>query len=110
MHTPKLCAMSLYFYKFTQSKRGIVTSERPLEGERETRTKNIGGVTISVPVQSSGNTAKGKQGMKFGFTAIAPEAAAKMNLNVGDELPLELTDKQVISPDGEVLENLYWAH
>tara|TARA_R100000951_G_C2648692_1_gene183569 strand:+ start:1490 stop:1774 length:285 start_codon:yes stop_codon:yes gene_type:complete len=92
----------LYFYKLTQSGKGIVTSSAPLTGSK-TVTKEIGGMSIEVRVQ-------GAQDVKFGFTAVDPSASAKMNLQVGDELPLELTDKRVVNSEtGEQISNLYWA-
>jgi hypothetical protein len=95
----------MYFYKFTQTKKGIVTSTEPLTG-LNTTTKMIGGVEVPVREQTG---ATGD--VKFGFTAISPELASKMNLQVGDKLPLELTDKQVVNNvTGEVVPNLYWAH
>lgn len=95
---------SLFFYAFTQIKKGIVTSTEPLTGMK-TSTKMIGGVEVQVRERS------GEQGeVKFGYTAIKPEAAAQMNLSVGDELPLELTDKPVVDSSGEVIPNLFWAH
>lgn len=78
---------SLYFYKFTQTKKGLVTSSQPLNLEIN-KTKDV----------------------VFGFTAISPELASQMNLKVGDELPLNLTEKQVINTTtGELIPNLYWA-
>ena len=95
----------MYFYKFTQTKKGIVTSTEPLTGQKTT-TKMIGGIEVPVREQTG---ATGE--VKFGFTAISPELASKMELQVGDKLPLELTDKQVVNNvTGEVVPNLYWAH
>ena len=94
----------MYFYKFTQTKKGIVTSTEPLTGTQETTTKMIGGVEVSVRKQNTTGE------VKFGFTAISPELASQMNLQVGDELPLELTEKQVVNTTtGELIPNLYWA-
>ena len=91
----------MYFYKFTQTGKGIVTSTAPLNQTME--TKKIGGVEVSVRVQT--------KDVKFGFTAIDEGLAASMKLQVGDELPLEITDKPVVnSTTGEVIPNLYWAH
>ena len=95
----------MYFYKFTQTKKGIVTSTQPLTG-MNTVTKMIGGIEVPVREQSGANGE-----VKFGFTAISPELASKMNLQVGDELPLEITDKPVVNNlTGEVIPNLYCAH
>jgi hypothetical protein len=33
-----------------------------------------------------------------------------MNLAIGDELPLEITDKPVKNKDDEVIPNMFWAH
>lgn len=94
---------SLFFYKFTQSKKGLITTTRPITGTK-TLTKNIDGVGIL----SKGPMPKE---LRFGFTAISPELASKMNLQVGDELPLEITDKPVVNKaTGEIIPNLYWAH
>ena len=94
----------MYFYKFTQTKKGIVTTTEPLNGMK-TVTKMIGGVESEVRQQT------GAQGeVKFGFTAIKPELAAQMNVAVGDELPLEITEKPVVDGDGELIPNLFWAH
>ncbi len=90
----------LYFYKFTQTKKGIVSSTQPMKG-----TNLISDVEVPVR-EMSGSQSE----VKFGFTAIKPEAAAQMNLSVGDELPLELTDKPVVDSNGEVISNLFWAH
>lgn len=95
----------MYFYKFTQTKKGIVTSTEPLTGMKTT-TKLIGGIEVPVREQAG---ATGE--IKFGFTAISPELAEKMNLQVGDALPLEITDKPVVNNvTGEIIPNLYWAH
>jgi hypothetical protein len=94
----------MYFYKFTQTKKGIVTSTEPLTGMKTT-TKMIGGVEVEVREQA------GAQGeVKFGFTAIKPELAAQMEVAVGDELPLEITEKAVVDGNGEAIPNLFWAH
>jgi len=84
--------------------KGIVSSTEPLTG-LSTVTKNIGGVEVQVREQSnaSGN-------VKFGFTAIDPEMAAQMQLEVGDPLPLTLTDKSVTDKEGNIVPNLFWAH
>jgi len=95
---------TLFFYKFTTTKKGLVTSTEPLTGMK-TSTKIIGGVEVQVREQAG---ATGE--IKFGYTAIKPEAAAQMNLSVGDELPLELTDKPVVDGNGEAIPNLFWAH
>lgn len=93
----------LYFYKYTQSKKGLITTTRPLSGIKTT-TKNIDGDELL-----SKDTIT--QELKFGFTAISPELADKMNLQVGDELPLEITDKPVVNTaTGEIIPNMYWAH
>lgn len=85
--------------------RGIVTSTEPLTGHNSV-TKKIGGVEVSVREQTG---ATGR--VRFGFTAISPELAEKMNLQVGDKLPLKITDKPVVNNvTGEVVPNLYWAH
>ena len=95
----KFTKSRLYFYKFTQTKKGIVTSTQPIG------TKLING--IEVPVREmSGSQSE----VKFGFTAIKPELAAQMNVAVGDELPLEITDKPVLDGNGEAIPNLFWAH
>ena len=93
----------MYFYKFTSSRKGIVTSTIPLTGAKTT-TKTIGGVQVEVRQQIQGDG-----DVKFGFTAIAPELAAKMQVNVGDELPLILTDKPVLDKDDAPVPNLFWA-
>lgn len=93
---------SLFFYKFTQSKKGLITTTRPLTGTK-TLTKNIDGVEFL-----SKDTIT--QELKFGYTAISPELADKMNLQVGDKLPLEITDKPVVNSAGEIIPNMYWAH
>ncbi len=93
----------LYFYKYTQSKKAIITTTRPLAGIR-TKTKNIDGIETpsNDPVLPK---------LRFGFTVINPELADQMNLQVGDPLPLEITDKVVVnSATGEIIPNLYWAH
>jgi len=84
----KFTKSKLYFYKFTQTKKGIVTSTIP-------KHKIDNHPTLKV---------------KFGFTAIEPEFAAQMNVAVGDELPLEITEKAVVDGDGNVIPNLFWAH
>ena len=94
----------MYFHKFTQTKKGIVTSTEPLTG-MSTKTKMIGGVEVEVREQTG---ATGE--VKFGFTAIKPEMADQMNLKAGDELPLEITEKPVIDSNGEAIPNLFWAH
>ena len=95
----------MYFYKFTQSRKGIVTTTEPLTGTMESTTKNIGGVEIQVRQQATSND------VQFGFTAISPELADQMDLQVGDELPLVITDKQVVNnTTGELIPNLFWAH
>jgi hypothetical protein len=94
----------MYFHKFTTTKKGLVTSTEPLTGMK-TSTKMIGGVEVEVREQTG---ATGE--IKFGFTAIKPEQAAQMNLSVGDELPLTLTDKPVVDSNGEAIPNLFWAH
>lgn len=95
----------MYFYKFTQTKKGIVTTTQPLTG-MNTVTKMIGGIEVPVREQSGTNGE-----VKFGFTAISSELADKMNLQVGDELPLEITDKAVVNNvTGEIIPNLFWAH
>jgi len=94
---------SLFFYKFTQSKKGLITTTRPLTGTK-TLAKNIDGVELL-----SKDTIT--QELKFGFTVINPELANKMNLQVGDKLPLEITDKPVVNTaTGEIIPNMYWAH
>lgn len=94
-----------YFFKFTQSGKGIVTSSEPLNQTME--TKNIGGVETQVRVQTG--AASGE--ITFGFTAVKPEVASQMQVNVGDELPLEITGKPVMdNTTGEAVPNLYWAH
>ncbi len=91
----------MHFYKFTQTGKGIVTSTAPLSQTME--TKQIGGIEVPVRVQTGD--------VKFGFTAISPELSASMKLQVGDKLPLEITDKPVVNNvTGEVVPNLYWAH
>lgn len=95
----------MYFYKFTQTNKGIVTSTQPLTGLNSV-TKMIGGIEVPVREQSGANGE-----VKFGFTAISPELASKMKLQVGDKLPLEITDKAVVNNvTGEVIPNLFWAH
>lgn len=95
----------MYFFKFTQTKKGIVSSSEPLTGMKTT-TKMIGGVEVEVREQTG---ATGQ--VRFGFTAISPELAEKMNLQVGDKLPLKITDKPVVNNvTGEIIPNLYWAH
>ena len=94
---------SLFFYVFTQTKRGIVTSTKPLTGIKTS--------TQRVSVEFKVRRQAGTQGeVKFGFTAIKPEIAAQMNVAVGDELPLVLTEKPVVDGDGNVIPNLFWAH
>jgi len=95
----KIIQSKLYFYKFTQTKKGIVTSTQPIG------TKLIGGVEVPVR-EMSGSQSE----VKFGFTAITPELAAQMNVAVGDELPLEITDKPVLDGNGEAIPKLFWAH
>lgn len=96
----------MYFYKFTSTNKGIVTTEQPLSGGTSKSTiKVIGGVETEVLQQRDR-----VDGLKFGFTAISPDVAMQMNLAVGDELPLELTDKPVKNRDGEVIPDLFWAH
>jgi len=94
----------MHFFKFTTTKKGLVTSTEPLTGMKTT-TKMIGGVEVQVREQAG---ATGE--IKFGFTAIKPEQAAQMELSVGDELPLTLTDKPVTDSDGNAIPNLFWAH
>lgn len=96
----------MYFYKFTNSNKGIVTTDQPLNGGPTRKiTKSIGGVEMEVLQQRDQI-----EGLKFGFTAISPDVVAQMNLQVGDELPLELTDKVVTNREGEPIPNMYWAH
>jgi len=92
-----------YFFKLTQKGAGIVTSSEPLT--QTTETKTIGGVAMPVR-QQVGSAGE----VKFGFTAVDPEVASQMDLQVGDELPLEITDKPVTNKEGEVVPNLFWAH
>ncbi len=99
-----LMRLTVYFWKFTESKKGIVTSTIPLTGAKTT-TKTIGGVAVPVREQIGGDG-----DVKFGFTAIDPKLAAQMQVNVGDELPLEITDKPVLGEDDAPVPNLFWAH
>lgn len=90
----------MHFLRFTQTGKGLVTSTAPLN--QTTQTKNIGGVEVPVRVQTGD--------VKFGFTAVSAELSAQMSLQVGDVLPLVLTDKPVVNTQtGEVIPNLYWA-
>jgi len=90
----------MYFYKFTQSRKGIVSTTAPLG--QTTEIKIIGGVETEVRVQSND--------VSFGFTAVSAETAAQMSIQVGDALPLVLTDKAVKNKEGEVIPNMFWAH
>lgn len=79
---------ALYFYKYTASKKGIITTTIPL-------------VDGNIP----------NKNIKYGFTAINLEFALKANFEVGDKLPLELTNKEVVNPTtGEIIPDMYWAH
>lgn len=89
-----------YFYKLTQSGKGIVTTTAPLK--QTTETKNIGGIEVPVKVQN--------RDVSFGFTAVSADVSAQMNLSIGEELPLELTDKPVKNQEGEIIPNMFWAH
>ena len=97
----------MYYFKITESNKGLITSDSPLTGV-QTITKNIGGRNVEVR-QHAGNG-----NVKFGFTAISPEdgMALRAELKVGDELKsLELTEKKVVNQStGEEFDNLYWAH
>lgn len=89
-----------YFYKFTQSGKGIVTSSEPLTGQ-SAETKTLGGVEVPVRKQTGD--------VKFGFTAVDPALSKQMQVQVGDELPLEITSKPVQNEDGDDIPNLFWA-
>lgn len=94
----------MYFHKFTQTKKAIVTSTEPLTGTQEMETKMIGGVEVQVRKQQTSGE------VKFGFTAISPQLAEQMNLQPGDELPLTITEKPVVNTQtGEIIPNLFWA-
>ena len=94
----------MYFHKFTQTMKAIVSSTAPLTGEVEMETKTIGGVEVEVRKQQS------SEEVKFGFTAINPQLAAQMVREPGDELALTITDKPVVNTQtGEVIPNLFWA-
>jgi hypothetical protein len=96
----------MYYYKTTKTNKGLVTSEHPLtEHPLEIVIKEIGGYNVEVRQQRADI-----EGMRFGFTAISPEARAKMELTKGDELPLTITDKPVRNSAGEIIPNLFWAH
>lgn len=86
--------------------KGLLSTTEPLTGKLETEMKTLGGVPT--PVKQQGKQTKD---IKFGFTAVDPELARQMKFQVGDELPLEITDKPVINMQtGEVIPNLFWAH
>ena len=97
----------MYYFKITESNKGLITSDSPLTGV-QTITKNIGGRDVEVRQQA------GNGNVKFGFTAISPEdgMALRAELKVGDELKsLELTEKKVVNQStGEEFDNLDWAH
>ena len=97
----------MFYFKITESNKGLITSDSPLTGV-QTITKNIGGRDVEVRQQA------GHGNVKFGFTAIIPEdgMALRAELKVGDELKsLELTEKKVVNQStGEEFDNLYWAH
>ena len=97
----------MFYFKITESNKGLITSDSPLTGV-QTITKNIGGRDVEVRQQA------GNGNVKFGFTAISPEdgMALRAKLKVGDELKsLELTEKKVVNQStGEEFDNLYWAH
>ena len=96
----------MHFYRFTTTMKGIVSSTEPLNGKLESIVKPMGGV--QAPIKQQGKQTKE---IKFGFTAVDPELARQMKFQVGDELPLEITDKPVINTQtGEVIPNLFWAH
>ena len=79
---------TVYFYKLTKSATGIVSTSEPCKDLADAKGKNL----------------------KFGFTTVSADTAAQMNLAIGDELPLEITDKPVKNKDGEVIPNMFWAH
>ena len=97
----------MFYFKITESNKGLITSDSPLTGV-QTITKNICGKDVEVRQQA------GNGNVKFGFTAISPEdgMALRAELKVGDELKsLELTEKKVVNQStGEEFDNLYWAH
>tara|TARA_B110000977_G_scaffold1292_1_gene1851 strand:+ start:484 stop:1338 length:855 start_codon:yes stop_codon:yes gene_type:complete len=90
-----------YFYKVTKTGKGIISTSAPLF--QRTEIINIDGVETKVRVDED-------EEVIFGFTAISSDTAAMMNLAIGDELPLEITDKPVTNKDGEVIPNMFWAH
>jgi len=96
----------LYFHGFTQTKKGIITRTSKERATVQIVKKEMGGVIVETK-QLVGD--KGLE-VKYGFTAVNPEQAAKMKVADGDELPLEITDKAVVDKEtGEVRPNLFWA-
>ena len=97
----------MYYFKITESNKGLITSDAPLSGV-QTVTKKIGSREFEVRQQA------GNGNVRFGFTAISPEdgMALKAELKVGDEIAsLELTEKKVVNQStGEEFDKLYWAH
>jgi hypothetical protein len=97
----------MYYFKITESNKGLITSDAPLSGVN-TVTKKIGSREFEIRQQA------GNGNVKFGFTAISPEdgMALRAELQVGDEISsLEITDKKVKNQTtGVEFDNLYWAH
>ena len=54
----------MFYFKITESNKGLITSDSPLTGV-QTITKNIGGRDVEVRQQA------GNGNVKFGFTAIS---------------------------------------
>lgn len=81
----------VYFVKPT--KKGLIVAEKQIG----TKTVTINGVEREFRTQ----------GGRLGF--IACENPEELELNKGDELPFNITDKNVLGRDKQPLANLYWA-
>jgi hypothetical protein len=81
------------FVKATDN--GIVVSNKPITK----KTVKIDGVERQVSTQQNG--------LKFGF--VAWENAKSLNLQVGQVLPLSLSDSKVKDQDGKELD-LFWCN
>lgn len=96
----------LYFHGFTKTKKGIITRTSKARATVKIVEKEMGGTIVET------KQLVGDDGLevKYGFTPVNPEHAAKMKVEDGDELPLEITDKPVVDKEtGEVRPNLFWA-
>lgn len=85
---------------------GIITRTSKSRATVQIVKKEMGGTIVET------KQLVGDDGLevKYGFTAVNPAHAAKMKVEDGDELPLELTDKNVVDKEtGEIRPNLFWA-